>query len=178
LPDFRYPVRQKNKMPKTKERILAIDPGTRHMGVAVMENGELLYYGVEIIKKQETPHETLREGRKVILRLINDLKPQVLAVEKTFFANNRSSALLNVFADEIRAIGRRKGLKVIGFAPNTLKKFTCGDGRASKFQVATVIVSIFPELKVYLTQDRAWKERFHQNMFDAVALAVMAAEMD
>jgi hypothetical protein len=23
-------------------------------------------------------------------------------------------------------------------------------------------------------QDRAWKERFHQNMFDAVALGVMA----
>ena len=26
-----------------------------------------------------------------------------------------------------------------------------------------------PELKVYLTQDRAWKEKYHQNMFDAVA---------
>jgi len=165
-------------MPNTKARILAIDPGTRYMGVAVMENGELLYYGVEIIKRHKTPHETLREGRKVILRLINDLKPRMLAVEKTFFANNRSSALLNVFADEIQAIGRRKGLKVIGFAPSTLKKFICGNGRASKFQVATVIVSIFPELKVYLTQDRAWKERFHQNMFDAVALAVMATQMN
>ncbi len=31
----------------------------------------------------------------------------------------------------------------------------------------------FPELKVYLTQDRAWKERFHQNMLDAVALGMM-----
>lgn len=56
-----------------------------------------------------------------------------------------------------------------------MKKFICGHGRASKFQVATVVVSKFPELKIYLTQDRAWKERFHQNMFDAVALAMMAA---
>lgn len=31
-----------------------------------------------------------------------------------------------------------------------------------------------PELKVYLTEDRAWKERYHQNMFDAVALGMMA----
>lgn len=30
-----------------------------------------------------------------------------------------------------------------------------------------------PELKVYLTQDRAWKEKYHQNMFDAVALGMM-----
>ncbi len=162
-------------MSKNKERILAIDPGTRHMGVALLEDGQLVYQGVEIIKKQKAPHETLKEGRKVVLRLINDLKPDVLVFEKTFFANNRNTALLNVFADEIKAIGRRKGLQVICFAPSTLKKFTCGNGRASKFQVATVIVSKFPELKVYLTQDRAWKERFHQNMFDAVALAVMAA---
>ena len=45
-------------------------------------------------------------------------------------------------------------------------------GRAKK-EVARVIVSKFPELKVYLTQDRAWKEAYHQNMFDALTLATM-----
>jgi len=39
--------------------------------------------------------------------------------------------------------------------------------------MARIIVSKFPELKVYLTQDRAWKEEYHQNMFDAVTLARM-----
>jgi hypothetical protein len=39
--------------------------------------------------------------------------------------------------------------------------------------VARIIVARFPELKVNLTQDRAWKERYHQNMFDAVALGMM-----
>jgi len=33
---------------------------------------------------------------------------------------------------------------------------------------------MYPELKVYLTQDRAWKEEYHQNMFDAVGLGLMA----
>ncbi len=162
-------------MGKDKIRILAIDPGTRHMGVALLENGKLVYHGVKVIKKQKTPHETLKEARKVVLRLINDLEPDVLVFEKTFFATNRNVALLNVLSDEIKAIGRRKGLRVMSFAPGTVKKFICGHGWASKYQVATVIVSKFPELKVYLTQDRAWKEVFHQNMFDAVALGVMAA---
>jgi len=165
-------------MTKTKERILAIDPGTRHMGVALLENGKLIYHGVKIIRKQKTPHATLKEARKVILRLINDSRPDVLVMEKTFFARNRNVALLNVLGDEIKAIGRRKGLRVVSFAPSTVKKFICGHGWASKYQVATVMVSKFPELKVYLTQDRAWKEVFHQNMFDAVALAVMAAGMN
>jgi crossover junction endodeoxyribonuclease RuvC len=159
-------------MSKNK-KILAIDPGTRELGIALLQGGRLLYHGVETVKKKKSPHETLKEGRKIILRLINDFKPQVMVVEKTFFANNRNSALLNVFFDEIKAVGKRKGLKVISYAPNTVKKRICGNGRASKEDVAKVIVSKYPELKVYLTQDRKWKAAYHWNMFDAVALGVM-----
>lgn len=161
-------------MPKNNSKILAIDPGTREMGLAFLEGGKLIYYGVKTIKKKKSPHEALKEGRKIILRLIKDFKPKVIVVEKAFFSNNRNAALLNVFVDEIRAIGRRKGLKVMSFAPSTVKKAICGNGRASKREVARVIVSKYPELKVYLTQDRAWKEEYHQNMFDAVALGMMA----
>jgi hypothetical protein len=45
---------------------------------------------------------------------------------------------------------------------------------SDKKALSEVIVSKMPELKVYLTQDRAWKEKYHQNMFDAVALGLMA----
>ena len=163
-------------MPKNKTLILAIDPGTRHMGVALLDEDKLIYHEVTVFKDRSTPHFTLKEGRSVVLRLLRDLKPNVLAVEKTFFANNRNASLLNVFADEINALGKRKQLKVVSFAPSTVKKFICGNGRASKAEVARVVVARFPQLKVYLTQDRAWKEQFHQNMFDAVAIGITALE--
>ena len=163
-------------MPKNNYKILAIDPGTREMGVAFLDNGKLIYHGVKVIKNRKSPHETLREGRKIVLRLIKDFKPQILVIEKAFFANNRNVSLLNVFVDEIKAIGKRKKLKVKSYAPSTVKKFICGNGRASKEELARVIVSKYPRLKVYLTQDRAWKEKYHQNMFDAVALGMMAAK--
>jgi Holliday junction resolvasome RuvABC endonuclease subunit len=161
-------------MSKNNSKILAIDPGTREMGIAFLENGKLIYYGVKTIKKGKSPSETLKERRKIVLRLIKDFKPNILVVEKAFFANNRSASLLNVFVDEIKAIGRRKGLKVESYAPSTVKKHICRNGRASKREVARVIISKFPELKVYLTQDRVRKELYHQNMFDAVALGMMA----
>jgi len=161
-------------MSKHNSKILAIDPGTREMGVAFLDGGKLIYHGVKEIKNEKSPHEKLREGRKIVLRLIKDFRPDVLVVERAFFANNRSAALVNVFYDEIIAIGRRKGLKVVAFAPCTVKKFICGNGRASKMELSKVIVSKYPELKVYLTQDRAWKEEYHQNMFDAVALGLVA----
>ena len=157
----------------TKTKILAIDPGTRAMGVALLQDYKLIYHGVITIPKGKSPHETLLEGRKVILRLIADYKPDVMAVEKTFFANNRNSAILNVFADEIKAIGKRKGLEVYGFAPSTVKKFITGNGRATKLEVAKVVVATYPELKVYLGQDCKYKEEYHLNMFDAVALGIV-----
>lgn len=159
-------------MPNSK-KILAIDPGTRYMGVALLDGAELVYHGVSVIN-DKSPNEKLKEGRKIILRMIRDFSPQVLVVEKSFFGNNCHSSLLDVFVDEIKAIGIRKGLRVISYAPNTVRKFICGDGWADKKALSEVVVSRYPGLKVYLTQDKAWKERYHQNMFDAVALGLMA----
>jgi crossover junction endodeoxyribonuclease RuvC len=160
-----------------KRKILAIDPGTREMGIALLENGALVHHGVKILTRRASPHDNLQEGRKLVLRLIRDFRPQVLALEKAFFANNRNAALLNVLVDEIAALGTRKGLKVLGFAPNTVKRHLCGNGRASKAGVARVVVSRYPELKVYLSQDRKWKEKHHANMFDAVALAIVCRDL-
>jgi Holliday junction resolvasome RuvABC endonuclease subunit len=143
------------------------------MGVALLDKGALIYGGVKIIRNRRSPHEIIQACRKIILRLIKDYRPQVLVVEKTFFSNNRNSALLNVLFDEIKNIGKRKKLPVIGYAPNTVKKVIGGDGRASKEEVAKVVITRYPELKVYISQDRKWKTRFHQNMFDAVALGMM-----
>ena len=154
------------------QKVLSIDPGTKHLGVAFFEGKNLIYHGVKIVKHLKSPEETLQEGKKLILRLISDYKPDVLVVEKTFFSNNRNSALLNVFADEIQSVGKRKGLIVKSFAANTVRKQICGNGAASKDEVAKVIVSYYPELKPYLTSDRKWKETFHRNMFDAAALGL------
>lgn len=46
---------------------------------------------------------------------------------------------------------------------------------AYKYEVAQIVAHQFPELRVYLTKDREWEKRFHHNMFDAVALGMMAA---
>jgi Holliday junction resolvasome RuvABC endonuclease subunit len=161
-----------NSKKTTSVRILAIDPGTREMGIALLEEKKLLYHGVALFIRRQSPHEILLDFRRLILRLIDDFRPDLLAVEKGFFAQNRNTALLNVLVDEIHALGKRKRLRVIGIAASSVKKHVSGDGHAAKLDVAKAMVAAFPELRVYLTQDRKWKERHHQNMFDAVALAV------
>ena len=144
------------------------------MGVALLDNGRLIYHGVKVLKRVDSPHENLHRARKIVLRLVKDFQPHLITVEKAFFGTNRNAALVNIVVLEIRAIARRKQLKFVSFSPSTLKKFITGNGRASKMEVSQAVVLKYPELKVFLTQNRAWKERFHQNMFDAVALGIMA----
>jgi len=157
---------------RSSQKILAIDPGTKNMGVAFFEGRELVYFGVKTIKRLKSPPEILKEGKRVILRIISDFKPDILVVEKTQFLNNKRSKLLNKFTSVIQSIGRRKGLAVHSFASNTVRKGICGNGNASKDEVAKVVLSGYQELRPYLTSDKKWKEIFHRNMFDAVALGL------
>lgn len=142
------------------------------MGVAVLEDGALLYHGVEGVKNLPSPHDRLRQCRQAVIRLIEDFRPKVIAVEKAFFANNKNAALLNVLVDEIGVLARRRGISLLSFAPSTVKKIVSGNGWATKDQVARVIAARYPELKAYLSPQRRWKQRRHLNMFDAVALGV------
>ena len=170
-------MRMLSKKPNRPRRVLAIDPGTREMGVALLEAGQLLYHGVKVFPTQDrSARDRLTRAVTSVQRMIVDFKPSVLVIEKTFFAANRNVALLNVLADEICLIARRDGLCVLRFAPSTVKKRIAGTGRASKMDVAKVVVARFPELTVYLGQRRKWQEDFHGNMFDAVALGLMAPE--
>ncbi len=158
-------------MPK-KNKILAIDPGTREMGVAVLESGHLRYCGVETFRKLPSREERLKQSRAAVARLISDFQPTLLAVEKAFIGKSRCAALLNVLSDAIVAIGRRNGITVVSLAANTVKKVVAGNGWATKEEVAQAVTRQFPKLMAFLPPDRNWKRRYRLNMFDAVALAL------
>jgi len=160
-------------MLKKKVKVLAIDPGTKYMGVALLEGKKLIHHRVSVIS-EKSPRGKIKAGKKLILRLIEDFNPDVLVVERSFFGKSCRSSLLNVLVKKIEDIGRRYMLEVLSYAPTTVRKFICGNGWADKKALSQVVVAKYPELRIFMTQDKKWKERYHQNMFDAVALGLMA----
>lgn len=157
---------------KNRNRILCVDPGTREMGIAVMEDAELIYYGVKTLKKKRPTSVLLKETRKIISRLIEDYSIKTLVIEKTFFNRNKNVSNLIVLAEEINAMAKKKKLKIVEYAPKTVCKYICQDGKATKREVSKIISSRYPELNIYLTQDRKWKVKYWQNCFDAIALGL------
>lgn len=159
-------------MTKKNIKILAIDPGMRNIGVAILDGQKLLYYSVKTIERKKNSAEVLKEAREIISQLIDDFKPQVMAIEKTHFAYKKKKSWINLLVKQIKALRRKRRLTVEEYSTNTIRKIICNNGRASKEDVAKVLVTKYPELKIYLKQDKKWKEKYWRNVFDAVAVGV------
>jgi Holliday junction resolvasome RuvABC endonuclease subunit len=160
-------------MPTNKNlKILAIDPGTREMGVAVLEDSNLLDYSVKTFRHRGNPRLLLAQVEKLITRLISESRPDVLALEKNMFSQIQQNYLLTLAIAKIKAVAKRMKVEVKEYAPNTVRKAVCNNGTAKKRELARAVALRYPELKVYLDSDMKWKQRYWQNLFDAVGVGL------
>ena len=163
-------------------KILAIGPGTREMGVAVLEGRSLIYFGVKTLRQGRLPHRVLKQGGRIVKRLIDEYDPQVLALEKTFYEGSKRSSVLHVFCKEMKALAKERGISFFEYPPTVVRMIVCNDERATKKETAKVIVNRFPELSEYLIEPKWYserqKERYWMNMFDAVAVALACYQKD
>lgn len=156
--------------PKTK--ILALDPGTREMGMAYLEDDDLVDYGVKTVRAGPKPNNVLLRVESIVTRLIKEKQPDVLVLEKNQFSHIRQNYLLTLAVVKIKSLAKRLGVPLVEYAPNTVRKAVCGDGTATKRQLARVVVARYPVLKPYLESNRLWRIRYFQNLYDAVAVGL------
>jgi Holliday junction resolvasome RuvABC endonuclease subunit len=158
-------------MPKKTKTILAVDPGLRDLGFAVLRGRRLATAGVEplrLLPAERRHYAALRCVRE----LIRSYGPGVLVLETTARHSLSWLDAVDRLARSLRRLARREGAIVATYAAQTVRKSVVGNGRARKREVAEALAARFPELRVFLTQDRRWKERYFQNLFDALALAL------
>ena len=153
-------------------RVLGIDPGSRVTGFAVadMRRGAAARaVGFGVIR----PVADSMAGRLVeifdgVARGIDELQPEVLAVETVFLARNAQSALkLGQARGAAICAAARAGLRVCEYAPRMVKLAVVGSGRADKLQVQHMMRQIL-RLDGPLAADAA----------DALAIAVCHAHTE
>ena len=138
---------------KKDQIILGIDPGTTVMGYGISRvnsnRAEMLAMGVLELKKYIDHYHKLQRIFSRTLSLIDEFKPDALAIEAPFFGKNVQSML---------KLGRAQGaaisaalyrdLPIYEYAPLKIKMAITGNGRASKEQVADMLrryLKISPE---------------------------------
>jgi crossover junction endodeoxyribonuclease RuvC len=172
---FIYIPKSSKVMSNHPSTILAIDPGTRELGFAVMRGKSLLYYGVKTVTNRKSPGAVLEIVSVFIRHLIRKYRPTELAIEK-MFVTQKNSALLTVVAEQVKAVVRESQIPVYEYAPKAIRKRLCQTGKATKREAAQILANRFPELNRYFLRSRQWERDYYANLFDAVAIAVICAE--
>ncbi len=156
----------------TSPRILAVAPGARHLGLAVLDGEELLWFGVKPFGGRKTEAELLARAEHFLERVVAAYRPSVLAIEEPFYAQARSSPLVRSLVKWLRRWGKKKGFRMAGYLPTTVKERLL-PGKKTREALAQAMVQRYWFL--YHRRKPGRTPHYWQQMFDAVALGVVAA---
>lgn len=127
--------------------ILGIDPGTNIMGYGLIHQKgtalNLITLGVIQLSKYDNQALKLKKIFERTLALIDEYKPDELAIEAPFFGKNVQSMLKLGRAQGVAmAAGLYRSVPIYEYSPKKIKQSITGSGNASKEQVAAMLVSI------------------------------------
>ena len=129
----------------TKEKIiLGIDPGTNILGFGIVrvdtKGPHYVDMGVFDLRKIKDPFEKLANIFAGVSELIDEHHPDELAVESPFYGKN-AQVILKLGRAQGAALTAAvmKGIPVAEYAPRKAKIAICGNGAASKEQVAMML---------------------------------------
>jgi crossover junction endodeoxyribonuclease RuvC len=125
-------------------RILGIDPGTGILGFGVIEaergKAQLVDGGVIRTPAKQDDAERLQTIFEELTDIIVQAKPQVMAVEKLYFAQNVTTAMTVAQARGVVLLaGQQAGLKIYEYTPLQIKQALTGYGRAEKKQIQEMV---------------------------------------
>jgi crossover junction endodeoxyribonuclease RuvC len=127
--------------------ILGIDPGTIVMGYGLLhvKNNVLTPVGIGVIKLDKFDDHALRL-KKIFDRtisIIDEFRPDELAIEAPFFGKNVQSMLKLGRAQGVAiAAALSRNIPVTEYSPRKIKMSITGNGNASKEQVAGMLHQI------------------------------------
>ena len=129
-------------------RVLGVDPGLTRCGVAVIEGSagqkvSLLHIGVFRTDPGEAIEQRLIAIERDIDGLVDELEPDVVAVERVFSQHNVRTAMATAQAAAVALlVAARRGLPVAMHTPTEVKAAVTGNGRADKAQVTAMVTRV------------------------------------
>ena len=160
--------------------ILGIDPGTKEMGLAILRGPDLLYFGVRTLRNGTRPYDVIGQARRIVLATIEQHEPDIVAIEEPLLLPTKRAAVMSVIVQELRGRAEELDIEVVELSPSTIRERVTGNPRATKIDVAEVLVRDgFEQLRRLIPNRPARsalglrpKDKYWLHMFDALGLAL------
>jgi len=126
-------------------RIIGIDPGTGILGFGVIDfepgkKPKLVDAGVVTTPAHTPLDQRLLEIFNSLQEVVTQTKPDVMSIEKLFFAQNITTAISVSHARGVAMlVGAQAGLPIFEYTPLQIKQTLTGYGRADKKQIQEMV---------------------------------------
>ena len=149
-------------------KILGIDPGYDRLGIAILEKPakgkeSVIYSDCFTTSKKDNIYARLLQIGTEVSRLLDEFKPEKLAIETLFIDNNQKTAMR---VSEARGIiiyeAAKRGIPIFEYSPMEIKMAVTGDGTSDKARIIKMV-----NLLVKLPAKKT-----HDDEYDAVAVAL------
>lgn len=148
------------------------------MGYADFENEHLIDYGLKLFKPSAKIESLLNDIEMVIERLVLEKQPVRIILEKNRFSQITNNVRLTLAIARIKSVAKKHRIKIIEYAPNTIRAIVCKNGYSTKSDLAKTIVSRYPEVGFFIkNQSQSSLNRFY-NISDAVACGQAYIELN
>jgi crossover junction endodeoxyribonuclease RuvC len=156
--------------------ILGIDPGTTTTGFGLINVSgnkiDVENWGLIETEKNGQPGKRFLNIYKEMMAIFKNFSPDIMAMERIFFATNAKTAISVGQAQGIMffAAARNK-IDVVEYAPGTIKKMVAGSGRADKKEIQKSVRRILGAR----VRSKAHQKTHFDNAADALAVALCHA---
>lgn len=149
-------------------KIIGINPGTRYLGIAVLDGSELLDWRIKTLEGKWS-NEKIEKTVQIISELVEQYKPNSLAIKKLH--HSRRSENLAQLVIKIKEYARRKGLKIYQYSIKELENLFIEEGKLNKRNLAEAVISKYPVLAHELKKEKSHKNPYYIKAIESVALA-------
>lgn len=148
-------------------KVLSIDPGYDRLGVAVMEyvdgKEHLIFSTCVLTDKKSDLVDRLFMVGKAVSNLINEYRPNTVAIETLFFNKNIKTAIGVAQARGIIIyLAKEANCTVYEFGPQEIKVAVTGYGNSDKAAVFSMVNRLVPNVPTHALDDE----------YDAIAVGI------
>ena len=125
--------------------VLGVDPGLTRCGYAAIEVGQsrvpaMLKLGVVTTDVSAALPDRLATLQADFELIMDEVRPDAVAVEQVFFQNNVRTAMgVGQASGLVLAMAARRGIHVVQYTPSQVKSAVTGSGTANKLQVQQMV---------------------------------------
>ncbi|MGD0596848.1 MAG: hypothetical protein ABSA64_04910 [Sedimentisphaerales bacterium] len=154
-------------------KILAINPGSRYIGVAVFYGNALQDWQIKNVPYLPEKRK-LAKVKNIVLRLIERYEPDIIALKK--FHPSKMSIHLKRIVNLIEKLACQRKIRIHNYSIKQVTDLIISDEPKNKARLAEVLANRYPDLMREFRKDILSKHHYHIRMFEAVALGTICCD--